>query len=117
MKRYENLLGASAWLEMVQQLAFQSLMQTFHSMQLLITVTTYMRGTRILTEQSETQAAAAAAAAAGSATSAEAAGTGGAPQLEAGSLSLFQQLCTDLFRGVMGLAGMGNVSKNHEFCT
>ena len=85
-------------------------------MQLLITVTTYMRGTRILTEQSETQAAAAAAAA-GSATSAEAAGTGGAPQLEAGSLSLFQQLCTDLFRGVMGLAGMGNVSKNHEFCT
>ena len=75
------MAGECAWLEMVQQLAFQSLTQTFHSMQLLIMVTTYVKGTRILAEQSDD------------------AGNRAAPQLEAGSLSLFQQLCADLFRG------------------
>ena len=74
-------------------------MQTFHSMQMFITVTTYLRGTRILAEQQE-DAAAAAAGVAG-------AGAVGV-QLEPRSLALFQQLCTDLFRGMFGLAGMGN---------
>ena len=74
-------------------------LQTFHSMQMFITVTTYLRGTRILAEQQE-DAAAAAAGVAG-------AGAVGV-QLEPRSLALFQQLCTDLFRGMFGLAGMGN---------
>jgi ABC-type multidrug transport system fused ATPase/permease subunit len=75
---------------LVQCLNLVACFQTFHSMQMLITVTTYLKGTRILAEQTEN------------------AGDSSTPKLAVGSLSLFQQLCADLFRGFFGLAGMGN---------
>ena len=95
--RYGELLGGCAWLETAQQLAYQGLFQTLHSLQLLITVTTYLSGTRILAEQHGEFGI-----------GAVVGGVGGGAILEAGSLSLFQQLCADLFRGMFGLAGMGN---------
>ena len=97
-RRYRELLGSFAWLETAQQLAFQGLHQTLHSLQLLITVTTYMSGTRILAEQQQNLATAAA----------TVAGAADAAPLEAESLALFQELCSNLFRGMFGLAGMGN---------
>ena len=87
VRRYDELLGASAALETLRSLAMQGLGQTFHSLQMLIAVTTYLRGTRLLVEQEA------------------AAVDGGA--LDAGSLALFQQLCADLFRGLFRLASMG----------
>jgi ATP-binding cassette subfamily B protein len=85
--RYRALLHAPDSLERLQMLASLLLHQVFRSLQMLITVTTYYTGTRLLAGDVAGVAA-------------------GAALLETKDLALFQQLSGQLFGGLFQLAGV-----------
>jgi len=80
--RYHELLEAPSWLEFTKDVLFQGIIQVFQSLEMLITVTTFFTGTRIMAEHS----------------------TGRAARLQVQELARFQELSGQLFKGLFVLA-------------